>query len=298
MEDENVFIREVENVREGENKMSENNNLDIKLEMEKIREMYDSDPRSQSYNALIYGGTGSGKTSLLRTCRLPLHLDSFDPGGSKVLQGEAILNDKKYPDEMARGNIMVDARYESEDPDNPTMAEAWDKEFHRRKKMGYFDLLGTYAIDSITTWSQTILYSVMKKAGRKGGQPFQNDWLPQMTIIENAVRQIISLPCDVVFIGHDDSDKDEATGRMFISLMITGKLKRRVPLMFDEVYYAMTKETSKGVEYQLLTKKTGMYQARSRLANKGQLEMYEKADIKNILKKAGRSTEDKPSLFN
>ena len=163
--------------------------------------------------------------------------------------------------------------------------------------MGYFDSLGTYALDSTTTWAQDIMYEVMKKAGRSGGQPFQNDWLPQMTIIENAIREMIALPCDVILIGHDDSDKDEATGKMFISLMITGKLKRRVPLMFDEVYVAMTKESSKGVEYQLLTRKTGLYQARSRLSNAGQIEMYETPDIKAILKKTGRNYEDKPSLF-
>jgi len=275
----------------------ETKSLEIKMEMEKLREIYNNDPRSSSFNALIYGGTGSGKTSLLRTCRLPLHVDSFDPGGTKVLQGEAILNGVLYPDEMANGNIIVDSRYENENPKNPWAADEWDKEFHKKSLMGYFDRLGTYAIDSATTWAQTIIYGVMKKAGRAGGHPFQNDWLPQMAIIENAIRVMLSLPCDVVFIGHDDSDKDEATGRMFISLMITGKLKRRVPLMFDEVYVALTKETSKGVEYQLLTQKTGLYQAKSRLANRGQLEMYEAMDMKNILKKAGRSTENKPSLF-
>ena len=271
--------------------------LDIKVEMAGLRKLYDEDPRSKSYNAIIYGGTGSGKTSLLRTCRLPLHVDSFDPGGTKVLQGEAILNEKRYPDEMARGNIIVDSSFENEDPNKPWAIKAWDKAYHRRKAMGYFDSLGTYALDSTTTWAQDIMYEVMKKAGRSGGQPFQNDWLPQMTIIENAIREMIALPCDVILIGHDDSDKDEATGKMFISLMITGKLKRRVPLMFDEVYVAMTKESSKGVEYQLLTRKTGLYQARSRLSNAGQIEMYETPDIKAILKKTGRNYEDKPSLF-
>ena len=276
----------------------ENKDLEIKMEAEKLRDIYANDPRSESFNALIYGGTGSGKTSLLRTCRLPLHVDSFDPGGTKVLQGEAILNGVKYPDEMARGNIIVDSSYENEDPKKPWVADKWDKDFFRRKNMNYFDRLGTYAIDSSTTWAQTIIYDVMKKAGRAGGHPFQNDWLPQMAIIENAIRVMTSLPCDVILIGHDDTDKDEATGRLFVSLMITGKLKRRVPLMFDEVYVALTKETSKGVEYQLLTRKTGLYQAKSRLANRGQLEMYETMDIKNILKKAGRSTENKPSLFD
>jgi len=98
-------------------------------------------------------------------------------------------------------------------------------------------------------------------------------------------------------LGHDSSDKDDATGKMFISLMITGKLVRRVPLLFDEMYVAMTKETSKGIEYQLLTQKTGLYQAKSRLAKMGELETYEVPDIKAILRKTGRDTNDKPSLF-
>jgi hypothetical protein len=60
---------------------------------------------------------------------------------------------------------------------------------------------------------------------------------------------------------------------------------------------AQTKETSKGIEYQLLTKSTGLFTARSRLCNKGQISEYEPADIKNILRKAGISIDDKPSLF-
>jgi len=98
-------------------------------------------------------------------------------------------------------------------------------------------------------------------------------------------------------ICHDDYDKDDATGRMFIGIMVTGKLKRRIPLLFDEIYCAMTKETSKGIEYQLLTRPTGLYQARTRLGKGGELETYEEPDIKNILRKVGMSTEDKPSLI-
>ena len=271
--------------------------LEIKMEAEKLKKLYDDDPRSATYNSIIYGGIGSGKTSSLRTCRLPLHVDSFDPGGSKVLQGTAILDDKLWPDEMARGNIVVDSRFENEDPSHPKTAKLWDDEFHRRKRMGYFDHLGTYVIDSMTTWAQCIMYDVLKKAGRAGSQPFQQDWLPQMQVIENAMRSFISLPCDCILLGHDDMNKDDATGKMFISLMITGKLSRRVPLLFDEIYHADTKETSKGVEYQLLTQKTGLYQARSRLAKDGKISMYEDQNIKKIMEKAGISTEDKPSLF-
>jgi len=117
-----------------------------------------------------------------------------------------------------------------------------------------------------------------------------------MMMMENAMRDFVALPCDCILIGHDDVTKDESSGKMFSGLMITGKLSRRVPLLFDEIYCALTKETSKGIEYQLLTRATGMYQARSRLGKGGELELYEKPDIKHILKKVGFSTEDKPLI--
>ncbi len=272
-------------------------NLEIRVEAQKLYQMYKEDPRTGSFKAIIYGGIGSGKTSMLRTCRLPVHIDSFDPGGTKVLRGEGILNGTLYLDEMSKGNIICDTRYEVENPMSPTAAVLWDKEFGKRLEMGYFNRLGTYVIDSMTTWAQDIMYEVMRKAGRTGGVPQQNDWLPQMTIIENAMRKFLSLPCDCILIGHDSADKDESTGRMFVSLMITGKLVKRVPLLFDEIWMAQTKETSKGIEYQLLTKSTGLFTARSRLCNKGQILEYEQPNIKAILEKAGLPTDDKPSLF-
>jgi hypothetical protein len=285
--------------------MNEEKVLDIKMEAERLKKLYEDDPHTESFNAIIYGGVGSGKSSLLRTCRLPLHVDSFDPGGSKVLMGEAILNGTLYEDEMKKGNIIVDSRFENEDPKSPSSASLWDTEFQKKKRMGYFNHIGTYAIDSMTTWSQVIMYEILKKAvaakpGKRvmGAAPQENDWLPQMTVIENAMRSFVSLPCDCILLGHDDFKKDEPTGRMFVNLMITGKLRVRVPLLFDEIYYAMSKETSSETIYQLLTKKTGMYEARSRLSNKGQLNMYEVADIKAILKKVGRRCEDKPSLMD
>lgn len=272
-------------------------NLEIKVEAEKLKQMYEEDPRSKSFNAIVYGATGSGKTSLLRTCRLPIHIDSFDPGGCKVLRGEAILNGRRYPDEFSKGNIVIDSRFENEDPMSPNAAKLWDDEFHRRKLMGYYERLGTYAIDSMTTWAQTIMYDVLKKAGRTGGVPQKNDWLPQMTVIEKCMRTFLSLPCDCILIGHEDVEKDEPTGRVIASLLITGKLSTRVPALFDEIYHADTKETSSGIQYQLLTRKTGIYVACSRLSNMGQLDMYEAPDIKNILKKAGYDYSNKPSLF-
>lgn len=263
----------------------ENNKERLKVpEFEEIRKTYEQESAKQkTFKALVYGGMGVGKTNLLKTCRRPILVDSFDPGGTKTIRSE-----------IEEGWIMADVRWEDEDPMAPTKITAWDKVYHQRKRSGLFDKLGTYAIDSATTLAGAAMNEVLKKAGRLGGPPFQQDYLPAMAIVESIVRDITNLPCDVILIAHEDVDKDEVSGRMFVGPSFVGKLRGRVPILFDEVYCALSKETSSGVQYSLLTKATGMYRARTRLGKGGIFETYEVQDIKALLKKVGYSTEDKP----
>jgi hypothetical protein len=257
----------------------------VKRELLARKKSYEEDSRNESFNALIYGGLGSGKTAVLRTCRKPLLVHSFDPGGCKTL--------KDYID---AGDVIADTRFEVEDPKKPSVFKLWDTEYARLKQMKFFDHIGTFALDSLTTFAQAALNAVMHKAGRAGGTPQQNDWFPQMCLIENAIKDFLSLPCDIILTGHDAMTKDEVTGKVMKDVMITGKLVRRLPLLFDEIYYASTKETSKGSSYSLLTQKTSTYQARTRIGRFGKFEQYEEPDIKKLLKKAGYSTDDKPKL--
>jgi len=256
--------------------------LDIKMEMAALNTMYDNNPMSKTFKALVYGPMGSGKTNLTRTCRRPVLIHSFDPGGTKTVR-----------DEIKAGWMAADIRFETEISEKPTAFAAWDAEYERLKKGGIFENLGTYVLDSATTWSQAAMNATMKKAGRAGGTPQQNDYLPTMVMLEAAIKDMNSLPCDILLIAHEDVEKDEATGKMRIGPAFIGKLKQRIPILFDEIYYAATKEISSGVSYTLLTRSTGLYQARTRLGKGGIFETYEEQDIKKLLKKAGYSTEDK-----
>ena len=254
--------------------------LDIQKELSALNTMYEEKAQNKTFNALIYGPMGSGKTTLARTCRTPVLIHSFDPGGTKSIR-----------DDIGK-TIFVDTRYEYEDPNMPSAFQAWDSEYHRLKKIGAFTEVGTYIIDSATTWSAAAMNVVLKKAGRPGGVPFQQDYLPAMVMIENAVKDMISLPCDCILLCHDDADKDEATGKMFVGPLFVGKLKVRVPLLFDEIYMATTKEASSGISYTLLTRNTGLYKARTRLGANNRFDTYEAADIKALLRKAGFDTSD------
>ena len=88
-------------------------NEQILAEARRVRESYNNDAKQKSFNALVLGETGSGKTFLLRTARKPVHIDSFDPGGTKCLQ--------EYID---KNEIIPDTRFESEDRLHPSKVGA------------------------------------------------------------------------------------------------------------------------------------------------------------------------------
>jgi len=256
--------------------------LDIKAEIKKIREYYANDTKQDSFNLLLVGESGSGKTFMSRTARKPVHIDSFDIGGTKCV--------RKWID---KGEIIADTQWESEDPLKPSEFKAWKKEFEHRLTNGYFNDFGTYWLSSGTSWSDAVMNYVLAKAGIAGEAPrFTKDYTPQKVMIRNYITKMLNLPCDFVFEGHLKLVEDPDKGTVF-RFMTTGQGMVTIPLLFDEIYVTSPKETSSGVEYRLLTKSTGTFLARSRLAADGLLDTYEKPDIKNILKKVGREYKDK-----
>lgn len=253
-----------------------NEKLDI---LNNLMDHYNTDARSQAFNAIIYGDIGSGKTKLLASCPRPILIHSFDPGGVLTLRKESDFNKE--------GGIYVDTRFENEDAKNPSAYALWEKEFDMLRKKDVFSEIGTYAIDSATTWADALMNSVLKKNGRAAGVPQQMDWMVQMNTIRDALKAFCSLPCNCILTAHVDYDKDEASGRMVAGPMLTGKLKQKIPLLFDELYRTVAQRTAKGTEYTLQTQADSMYRARTRLGTGGLFEPNEVPDITALLKKAG-----------
>ena len=267
--------------------------LNIKKEAEKIQKMYEEDPRNQSFNAIIHGPIKVGKTSLLRTCPKPVLVHSFDPGGTDVLK-----------DMIASGEILADTSFEREDPFHPKACRAWEDSFNYLWQKDFFSHIGTFVIDSMTTWAQVIMYEVIRRASLKkkdrtcGDAPRKQDWLPQMAFIENYMRKFLSLPCHCILMGHSDQPTDDEgnpTGDK--GIMITGKLRERVPALFSEIYYLRIKDFKKETR-ELLVKPVYGIQVGTRLGNGGKLDKIEPPDIKAIMKKVGLDNSDKPLIKN
>ena len=255
-------------------------------ERERLRKEYSSNPRNSSFKALVTGEGGTGKTHLLRSARFPVHVDSFDPGGTKVLR-----------DLVEQGSIIADTEYEQEDPLAPSKFNRWKNQFEYRQKHKYFDEIGTYCLDSSTMWSEAIMNQLLKDSNRVGSAPIWNrDYTPQKVTINNYMTQILSLPCDVIVTGHLKPEYETKiilgeetqilSGYRYMSV---GQGAIIIPLKFDEIYVTFV-ETGTGqnpkTTHKLLTGIRGLYLAKTRIG-RGKFDLVEEPNISVLLKKAG-----------
>ena len=277
--------------------------LNIQAEIAKVRKYYQSDERQQGFNLLLLSEVGAGKSFLLRTARKPVWIDSFDPGGTKGL--------RKW---IEKGEIIADTQYETEDPFAPIAYKTWRSNFKKRYSSDLFSQIGTYCIDSSTTFSSAIMGLMMAEPewkgklgpSRAGEIPMhRRDYNPTKIEMQNYLRKCLNLPCDFILTGHlnrlekkvglrKDGEPIMETKWRYMTI---GQAAVFIPLLFDEIYVMLPRETSSGVSRKLLLDSTGEYLARSRLKADGLLNTYEEPDIKAILKKVGISCKDKP-LFN
>lgn len=257
--------------------------LDITAEMEALRSHYSTDLSQSTLNALVIGPKGSGKTRLLSTCRKPVLLHSFDPGGSKTLLPE-----------IKRGEIIPITETENENPDDPTAWSLFEERFEKYRMGGIFEQFGTYAIDSATFWLDAMENYIIKSKRRTQGLEIQDYKVIKNTLLD-IVKMCASLPCDFIMTGHIIADIDSVTGSKVTSLAVTKSLKAFMPTLFDEMYVMLVEETSKGQEYKMLTRNDGKYLASTRLG-RDKFEALEEPNIKMLLQKAGLPYEDKPSV--
>ena len=268
---------------------------DAAAELKRVKDYYAGDPLQKRFSALVCGETNAGKTYLLRTARLPIHIDSFDPGGTKCLR-----------DLIATGDVIADTRYENDDPFEPKAFADWKRAMDIRFQIGYFKQFGTYCLDSATTFGEAIMNYGLGNKGRAGEAPqMRQDYNPQKVEMTNYIRKLMTLPCDFILTGHLKREAkvlsiDSKTGvvreDVKYRFYTTGQAVVTIPLLFDEIYVITGKAGREGPIREMLIDSLGEYIARSRLKAKGMLNSTEPPDLKALLKKAGFSTGDKPKL--
>lgn len=267
-------------------------------ELKRVTDYYNQDPLQKRFSAIVTGETNAGKTYLLRSARFPIHIDSFDPGGTKCLLD--LIRSEKNPN----GQIVADTSWETEDPFEPKAFAEWMKVTNIRLSSGYFNMFGTYCLDSLTTFGKAAMNYQLALKQRPGGVPeHRHDYNPQKTFIENYIRKLMNLSCDFIVTGHlreieelrhIDAKTGIRTMDIKYRLYITGQAVITIPLLFDELYVIIGKGINPKRE--MLVDSLGKYIARSRLKQNEKLEATEEPNIRKLLKKIGLAWEDKPKL--
>jgi hypothetical protein len=227
-------------------------NEKIKKEIEKTR-LVDMERREKAkLRAFIYGYPGTGKTYSLRTwpwsndSKMNMHIDSFDPSGTKCML--------EY---VEKGKCVVDSSFEGDDYENPFAFAEWSRAFSRRCKMGYFDEIDIYALDSGSEFFESIANHVIADGMEKEKYP-RNFWgfaddhgremMRYQKIVVNVIRKILKLNVNFIMTGHTqhkESRFDAKAGKHvgmiqkqteYQTFEALGQLSVKISRLFDEIW--------------------------------------------------------------
>lgn len=231
--------------------------------LQELQQIYSGDVQNKLLKSMFYGGWGTWKTTLAATMPRPILFQSFDPGGDKVYHIQEGVKD---------GSIIVDKRFQERNwEDSENRFREWNDDYKKMKQDGVFENIGTYVLDSLTTFQRFVVDASID--GNVKNQrisknmpvkvPQMRDYNVQGAAIEYAISDMLELPCHVMIIAHSEEDTDEDSGVRYCQPLIIGKkLRKQLPVLFDEIYISV--ETRKGIE--LLTKPKNYYKAKSRIA--------------------------------
>lgn len=208
------------------------------------------------HRILVLGDTGSGKTTQFLTLPGKKFIYLFDPNALLSLKGHDVDYEEFLPDRL---NLSVKSLSTAKGGDKTTNFTNdayldWEKDFNDKVTKGFFDQYDVIGMDSATTFLDLIMDRTLTINGRAGTWPQQDDYGPQMQVFINVCRTLMALGKVIYMTGHVEAKKDELLQRIFREPMMTGRLKKKIPLLFSDVFVAEVENTGQGrVIHKLMT---------------------------------------------
>ena len=236
----------------------------------KLSELSDSD----FVKMLVYGQSGTGKTCLAGTFPTPTEIWDFDGKANSILKHN---NGNK---ELLESIDVI--QFSKMNPATKISAfkKRMDEIFtlHNNKKPLPFK---TLIVDSLTTLTAAILDDYIKVSQTALKRPLDGiNCMQDYQLLDKHMTQIITtllaLDCNVLFIGHLTTEKDDVTGAIQRKPLMSGKFADKISIWFEEVYVSMVDSQGKFV---LQTQTDSTYQCRSQR----KLTKYIQTDYKNII---------------
>tara|TARA_R100000544_G_scaffold4435_1_gene1718 strand:+ start:3033 stop:3752 length:720 start_codon:yes stop_codon:yes gene_type:complete len=213
----------------------------------------------QGAKLLIYGESGAGKTTSLKTA----------PGKTLVVSMESGLLSIK----------------DAENLDAIEVKEASEiEEIAQLLENGSLDY-DTVCLDSITEMSEILLSQ--EKAKTKDPRQAYGKVIEEMI---KTMRRFRDLPVHVVFIAKQSRERDESTGMFHYQPMMVGaKLPTQIPYFFDEVLVLRTfdEENAEGKTVTSRWLQTRLGQGYIAKDRSGKLDEFESPNLTSIINKLG-----------
>lgn len=187
-------------------------------------------------NVLIYGKSGTGKTSFACCFPKPYVFD-FDNG-------------------------MLSQRGRDVEFDTYDSYQEFEMKFAELERECVYD---TIVLDSITTMQEYLMDKIL--AANRRAMPTMNEWNVAIASLKDLFMRMTKIAKHTVVIAHEQVLQDEITGEMLVRPVIFGKkLPPQLPLFFDEMYRTQVSRTKDAKpSYDVLTASDIKYTAKTRL---------------------------------
>lgn len=221
--------------------------------MAKLSEMKAND----NLKILVWGDSGNGKTCFATGFPGPIWVADFD---NKISSAASFYANSDQLSQIEYDNYApTDTRGASAERFNIKLAEL--------KKSQPFPYK-TIVLDSLTTFSDEAMRYLMrmnpgiKRTETKGAlTPALQDYQVSRLFFKQFITEFLNFPCNVVVTAHIQTEKDEMTGEILRSPMMSGKLAHELPIYFSEVYRAFVKDG----KYLAQTKSDNKFQCRTQI---------------------------------
>ena len=147
-------------------------------------------------------------------------------------------------------------------------------------------------VDSATFCMKGIMARVLGADGKAAtSSPQLQHYMQQISLFEEVVARLCSKQMNVFFTAHEDTQKDEITGRLFKNVDLTGKAANRIPGYFNELWHLeVTASMNAAPTYKIRTRSDAIYSARTTFRTLDTLEAQDKIWQKIIKEREGNQS--------
>lgn len=214
------------------------------------------DFKGENANILALGTPGSGKTALFSTIPGKKFLYILDPNTLQTIKGQDIDYEVFLPEQLDLAAVTLRANVR--DPDRseaPVTYLKFEEHFEDALADNFFDSYDTIGIDGMSSLQDITMDRIQFLNGRFGKHPEYADNTAVMSTVRKVIRTAASMGIRVFITAHTDMKTDDTTNRLYNQMVLIGKLRNQIPMVFSEIWLCYGEEDkNEDVRYYIRTK--------------------------------------------